>query len=88
MKKTMIELWRGEGILLRESAHYHKEIKRLTGELCACEEKLCPCLTDENAVVLEHMQEIHAELATVEREEAFAKGLTLGIRITAEAFEG
>ena len=87
MKKTMTELWRKEGILLRESPHYHKEIKRLTGELCACEEKLRPSLTDEHVAVLEHMQDIHAELATVELEEAFAKGLTLGIRITVEAFE-
>lgn len=87
MKKTMIELWRGEGIASRESEDCHKEVMRLVGELCRCEELLRTRLQGEDWDRLEHMQDVNSQIASLEKEDAFIRGLTMGIRITAEAFE-
>ena len=85
MKKTMTELWRGEGMAFRESEECHRQVMQLVRELCQCEEELQIRPGSEDWKRLERIQEIHGEMATLEKEDAFVRGMILGIRLITEA---
>ena len=81
----MVELWRGEGTLSCDSERCHKEVMLLVKALCRCEEELQKQLDHEGKEKLEELQETYGQIASLEKEDAFVRGLTLGVRLLAEA---
>ena len=85
MKDTMIKLWRGEGIT--ESEHCRERERELVKRLCQYERELHKQLDDNGRELLEALQDAHGEIASLEKEEAFSHGMTMGLRLMAEALE-
>ncbi|MBE6702545.1 MAG: hypothetical protein E7585_03925 [Ruminococcaceae bacterium] len=86
MKKTMIDLWRGEGIAHCASEHCRKEVMQLVKALCRHEKELKKQLDDRGWEILEALQDTHGAIASLEMEDAFVRGFTLGIQLMTEAF--
>lgn len=83
MKKAMLSLWDGENYASKEC---RQKVMSLVHTLCDCEREVQELLKKEGGNVLERLQDIYGEIASLEKEDAFVQGLTLGIRLVAEAF--
>ena len=85
MKKTMSMLWRGEELPV--SGFCHERVRELVKQLCQYERELHRQLDEKGRELLEALQDAHSEIASLEKEEAFASGMTMGLRLMAEALE-
>lgn len=87
MDRSEMEKMFYDGIMPREMCCPEKKEYRQTMKLLSIlEEELCDGLTPEQFRMLEDWKGYQLTLNTFENEEHFIQGLSLGIRMTAEAF--
>ena len=86
MKRTLMDLWNGRLEPCGQQEERAEEIAALVRYLERHYIRLGEGPDDDGKETLEKFRECYGELGSIEREEAFVKGMSLGIRIVAEAF--
>lgn len=86
MKDILKELWNGELAPWDEKWERENEARELGGLLERHKGALEKELGANGKEILEKYKDCYDELQSIGREEAFINGLSLGVRIVAEAF--
>lgn len=87
MDRKLLERFFYDGIMPREMCCPHREDYRENLQLCSTVEKeFLAHLSPELKTLFEDYKGYALRLTTLENEEHFIQGMSLGIRMTAEAF--
>lgn len=85
MKTTLLDLWNGNISPWSEQEHPIEEIRTLVGLIEKNSQNLSLLLDDHGATVLEKLEAYYDELMMLEREDAFVRGFSLGVKLVTEA---
>lgn len=85
MKKTIIDLWNGSIEPIREHEARSEEVAQLVRFLERHNTHLRELLNEEGKETLQKYSDCYDELERIAGEEAFVKGFSLGVKLTAES---
>ena len=85
MKQTLSELYRGEIRPNQEKSENDEKAKLLRSSIDNCYNVLWNKLDTDGKQVLSKLKDYHTELADIDREDAFAQGFSLAVKLMTEA---
>lgn len=86
MKNTIKDLYWGNVAPWEDKPYEIEEMKELSRLMEENKKRLCDNLSSEEIQIIEKIESCQSELTYLVSEEAFARGFTLGVKLTAEAF--